>query len=229
MKEIIDPENPDAKAFSAKTRDGVFEVIGRYAGKPATFTKTFTVGADGTSTVSYDYELYPNNVKFDYIIRDFPFMGNDTMLAFDGRFKTKTKVKTDKDNKYAIDAPINEDGKLDRAALFTWSPTVNVDGTEKNVTFSLKDVTADENAEELEGREGAGEANMKAVWTIMHTGKASTFVWDPTISSDTEDSKEDASSATTSMQVTFVDGGNGQQPKRMLFLFLCCLCRLGVA
>merc|ERR1712048_903802 len=54
MKEVIDLENPDAKAFSAKTEDGVFEVTGRYAGKPVNFTKQF--GGNGSSNVTYEYK-----------------------------------------------------------------------------------------------------------------------------------------------------------------------------
>jgi hypothetical protein len=187
ISEVSDVDNPDVKTFSAKTSDGVFEVIGRYAGKPVTFMKEYTVGEDGnTSTVSYDYELHPNNVKFDYIVRNFPFMSDESMLAFDGRFKTISKIKPDESRENGLDAPNDESGEYDNGARFSWSPTVNVDGVETPVVFSLKEATAADDDEEV-SKKAMSEKNMQVVWTIKHTGKAASFIWDPTLTAATED------------------------------------------
>merc|ERR1711972_789931 len=139
IEEVIDSDNPDVKTFSAKTEDGVFEVIGRYSGKPVDFSKQYSVGRSGSSHVTYDYRLEPNKVKFDYIIRDFPFLRNNSMLALDGRFKSKVKAQKSQSYKNMLKAP--KDNESDVGARFTWAETVNVDGIEKPVFSSLDETT----------------------------------------------------------------------------------------
>merc|ERR1712061_629799 len=124
------------------------------------------LGANSSSkaNVTFDYHLMPNNIKFDYIIRDFPFRSNGSMLALEGRFKSVAPARKHRSHKDALETPGTD---TDDAAhgKFTWPPTVNVDGVETPVLFSLNVTTAGDDDEEASKCKG-NEKNMKSLWTF---------------------------------------------------------------
>merc|ERR1712048_1250360 len=129
--------------------------------------------------------------KFDYIIRDFPFMAKDSTLALEGRFKSYAGVKQHRSRKFALGTPTD-------------------DGVETPVLSSFNETTADDDDEEA-SKLDPKEKRTKSVWTFAHSGAASLFVWDPTlgVESAESDNPDDNVSNGDSDDGNMLSGANG--------------------
>jgi hypothetical protein len=140
---------------------GWFKLVARYSGDPADFKVNDT-----------SYTLNPSSVKADYIITGFPYQGNNSKLAIDGRFKSKAKFRPrtekpkaspDGDDEEEFEVSDSEDG-AGVGAKFMWVKVVKADGQEVPVVASPKAKCSDDDEnEEIE----LGESNYKIVWVFL--------------------------------------------------------------
>lgn len=139
-------------------------------------------------SVVTSYSLEANTLKFDYVIKDFPYKQNNTKLAIDSRFKTKAKVRQYiGQSREKVDSADPEEAMS--GAQFSWEPTVLTgDGEDVDVLSSeIMDVPANSAVGKKEKhREHPGEVNQRIIWTFNKEGKVSEYVWDPTLEGGTQ-------------------------------------------
>lgn len=163
-----------------------FGITARYAGTPTSFDVNSTKIA-----------LKPDVIKVDYMINEFPYQGNNTKLAIDGRFKSKSKFRAKKElaglkpDQDQEEFAVNDDGDA-KGAKFRWVKTVWADGVEVDVVGTSPTDASDD--DEIE-KKSADESNKKVVWVFAKAGPVKSFLWDPEVVG-TEDNG-DANAATS--------------------------------
>lgn len=165
----------DWEPFTSNVSNGVytisassdwFTIVARYSGSPVTLTVNST-----------RYSLDPSAMKMDYIIDGFPYKGNSTKLALDGRFKSKAKFHNKRRKDKYDDFEVRDEGAV-QGAKFTWVKTVSADGEEVAVVASsLAEYAGDDEADKASD----GEKNYKMLWVFNTTSTPARFEWDPSL------------------------------------------------
>lgn len=188
-----------------------FTVVARYAGDPV----SFTVNSTG-------YELKPNAIKIDYIINNFPYKGENTKLAIDGRFKSKAKFHNRESKDNDDDFEIMDEGATE-GAKFTWIKTVSADGVEVPVVASplQKDLGDDETDKPVEG-----ESNYKLIWVFNTTARVKHFVWDPELAGVDVDESETSGETSGASATSATSGQSGQSAGAAAASSILCVAAL---
>lgn len=152
---------------SISTEDGHFTARVYYSDKLVTFDQQ--VG--GTDV---EQEVSMASLKMDFIIQDFPYQQNDTKLAFEGRFKSKEKVKNDGER--SIVTKIDTGDGVEESVGFSFLTDVDVDGEKVSLIQSAGGAPETAGADKE-----SGEEEFQKYFTVDKVGKHTKITWDPVV------------------------------------------------
>lgn len=153
-----------------KTSDGVFKAVGKLVLR---------------KTIVNNITLIPDLCKFDYEINNYPYAGQNTVLALEARFKVDTKQKYEQESedeatgegkKVTTVVRVKNDANALRAGHFEWRPTIKADNNTVAVEAVPISVRAGDKPTDNDDRVENGIA-----FVFKTTDRVSKFLWDPEV------------------------------------------------
>lgn len=157
------------KVLNYTISSGPFSVVVHYS--------PTTVSLSGNDTT---YDLDPSQIKFDYLITNYPWSPNCTVnckLALDARVRTKLKTRVDGNSVVAEDSTDSTS-----SGGWGWADTVLADNV--SIPVIASSLQASTNAElnlDRDNETYTGENSYTQYFTFDTNAKPSVIFWDPVV------------------------------------------------